>query len=87
MWLFGARELDRAGRCENNVLASPLPMTRSGSRIPRRKGSQPSRRERQPAVLPKFSKKMHEIEKILDRRFPTDEYKIVQTDLILAVQV
>ena len=41
---------------------------RGGSRIPRRKGRQPARRGRQPMILPKISKKLHEIEKILGRR-------------------
>ena len=40
---------------------------RGGSRIPRRRGRQPSRGGRQHTVLPNFPKeKMHEIEKILD---------------------
>ena len=38
---------------------------RGGSRIPRRRGRQPSNRGRQPTILPKISKKPHEIVKIL----------------------
>ena len=41
---------------------------RGGSRIPRRRGCQPSGRGRQPTILSKFSQKMHEIAKILGRR-------------------
>ena len=36
-----------------------------GSRIPRRKRRKLSRRGRQPTILPKFSKKLHEIAKML----------------------
>ena len=41
---------------------------RGGSRIPCRRGRQPSRRRRQSTILLKFSKKLHEIEKILGCR-------------------
>ena len=38
---------------------------RGGSRIPPRRGRQPSNRGRQPTILPKISIKPHEIVKIL----------------------
>ena len=41
---------------------------RNGSRIPRRRGRQPSRREAPAYKFPRFSEKLHEIKKILVRR-------------------
>ena len=44
-----------------------MDLIRSGSRIHRRRGRQPSREEAQTYDFGKFSEKLREIEKILDR--------------------
>ena len=50
------------------VSHDPLHQTRGGSRILRRRGCQPSREGAPTYYFAKFSEKMHEIKKILDRR-------------------
>ena len=54
----------------NIIIVSRIFLTwsRGGSRIPCRRGRQPSRGGRQHTIFVKFSEKLHEIEKILGRR-------------------
>ena len=52
----------------STCIRQSIVQSRGGSRIPRRRGRQPSRRGRQHMILTKISKKPHQLEKILAHR-------------------